>query len=331
MDLDEYEIKSHEEIGELAAQVYQLAALSFALFPGVIQPSSAHRHWYVRRPGMDRHLSKAALHHGRLVSNVFVTLMQMRLGGRLRPVGMIDTVMTHPDHRRRGIARRLLTSAIEGMRETGLAASLLYTIDESVPYRFYRSLGYKPHAPIRYFRRVQPEGVRPVRALRRASPSDDRGLVEFLNERFNDHDGYVPLDEELWLWRRRERPAELPADTYFVGDSGRIVGCITVCQASVVASTHVSGSYVLADLAIGREADPDEVLNALLSAVPPGGEVLVLSASVNVEANKHLAARGFAETVREVGMLLTIDRRLEASLSRPPGRWYVLTESLIGV
>ena len=329
--LGDYEIRSHAEIGELAEQLHQLAALAFTAFPGVIQPSSAHREWYVRRPGMDRDLSTAALHHGQLVGSAFVTVLQMRLGGHLRPVGVVDTVMTHPDHRRRGLARRVLTTAIEGMRERELAASLLYTIDGSIPYRFYQSLDYKPHAPIRYLRRIQPEAMAPASALQLAAPSDDSRLVEFLNACFARHEGYVPLDEHLWCWRRRERPAELPADTYVVQESGRILGCVGLCQAPVVASTHGSASWVLTDLAIASEAVSDEVLTALLSAAPSGAEVLVLSASVNVNANRLLTACGFVETMREVGMLLPIDPQLEATLALPPNRWYVLNESVIGV
>ena len=96
-----YHTRAHRHLGDLAEGIYGLAALAFGQYPGVLRPSRAHRQWYVCRPGMDRDLSRAALYGEQLVGNVFVTRTMMWLGGTLCDVGIIDTVMTHPDHRRR--------------------------------------------------------------------------------------------------------------------------------------------------------------------------------------------------------------------------------------
>ncbi len=327
----EYKITSHAEIGKLATQVHDLARLAFGSYPGVLQPSPAHRAWYVRRPGMEAGLSMAALHHDRLVSSLFVTMVQMRLAGRLRSVGIVDTVMTHPEHRRRGLARRLLAEAIQGMRALGLEASLLYTAADSMPCRFYQTLGYRPHALVYYFRCLRAAASRTALTPRRARPSDREKLVEFLNGYFASHDGYVPLDDALWRWRNLDRPRELPANTYFVQQSGRIQGCLTICRAPVVASAHNSPSYILSNLAIASQADAARILTSLLSPVAALGEMLILSVVADDDTNRLLVAFGFAESATEVGMVLQLDPQLKNALAAPPKRWYVLTESVIGL
>lgn len=331
MTFNDYRIHPHAEIGELASQVYELTRLAFGAYPGVLQPSEAHRAWYVRRPGMDATLSQAALLEGRLVASLFVTVAQLRLGGRLAPVGIVDTVMTHPAHRRRGLARRLLTEAIAGMRARGLSASLLYTLPGSVPFQLYRSLGYRPHAPVHYLHRLQPTTLPVRRTVQRAGPADRPALIAFLNEHHAGHDGYIPIDEALWSWRRVERPPELPAATYLVHKEGTVQGCATLCRAPIVASGAGAASYVITDLALGAASDAAAVLDALLSPIPAGAEARILSAEANGAVNHLLRAAGFRPSGAEVGMVLPLDAEAELALAAPPARWYVLAESVIGV
>ncbi len=157
----DYTLVPHRAIGHLAEQIYALTRLAFGSYAGVLVPSPEHRDWYVRRPGMDADLSVAVLCEGRLVSNVFVTVAALRLGGGLLPAGIVDTVMTHPAHRRQGLARWALETAIAGMRDRGLAASLLYTVAGSMPAALYGSLGYRAQAPVRYYRALPGAHGRP--------------------------------------------------------------------------------------------------------------------------------------------------------------------------
>ncbi len=328
--MEEYRIVPHAEIGALATQVYGLTRLAFGTYTGVLVPSEAHRQWYVRRPGMDGQLSLAALHRGQVVSSLFITVVQMRLAGRLQPVGIVDTVMTHPEHRQRGLARGLLTEAIRRMRERGLAASLLYTVPDSMPYHFYKALGYRPYAPVYYFRRAQPaaKGALP---LRWAGRPDRAAIAGFLNAHFRCHDGYVPIDGALWRWRKGERPQELPADLYVAQEGGRITGCVTLCRAPIVGATEDSYSYVLTDLAVAPGADAQRTLASLLGAIPAGIEAVTLSARADEEDSGMLLAAGFGERGGEVGMVLPLNPGAETDLATPPRRWYVLAESVIGV
>lgn len=321
-----YEIRPHAGVPDLARQAYELTWLAFSSYEGVLTPSAAHTAWYLRRPGMDRKLSRAALHEGRMVSSVYVTVAMVRLGGQLVRTGVIDTLMTHPDHRRRGLARRLLEEAIEAMRAQDLAASLLYTVPGSGPYELYQSLGFRPHAEVAYLCRP------PVAVPQRREPAGLIGraeLMAFLNACFGQHDGYVPLDDDLWRWRREERPAECPALTSTVERDGSLVGSVTFCTGSVVGMG--SPCYVLSDLAIAPDVDASETLAALLVAAPGDAPMLALAATGDHRETEALEAAGFARTGSEVAMVLPLSAQGERAVARPLRRWYVLVESVIGV
>ena len=128
---------------DLVIQLGQLTALAFAEFDGVVQPSPLKTGWYLARPGMDQELSGVAVCEGRIVSNVYVTRLRFPVGGQLLDVGMIDTVMTHPQHRQRGLARRLLKRALSGLRAVGADATMLYTPPGSLPFRIYEKMGFR--------------------------------------------------------------------------------------------------------------------------------------------------------------------------------------------
>jgi ribosomal protein S18 acetylase RimI-like enzyme len=321
-----YEVRPHVAVPDLARQAYELTRLAFSSYEGVLKPSAAHTAWYLHRPGMDRKLSRAALHGRRMVASLYVTVAMVRLGGQLVRTGVIDTVMTHPDHRRRGLARRLLGEAIEAMRAHGLAVSLLYTVPGSGPYELYRSLGFRPHVEVAYLRRpplAGPQRRQPAAPVRRAE------LVAFLNTCFEAHDGYVPLDDDLWRWRREERPAECPALTSTVERDGTLAGSVTFCTGAIVGIG--SPCYVLSDLAIAPGVDASETLAALLAAAPGNAPVLALVATGDCREMRALEAAGFARTGSEVAMVLPLSEEGERAVAQPAKRWYVLVESVIGV
>ncbi len=55
----------------------------------------------------------------------------------------VAMVATHPDYRRRGLARKLVTAAINHAKELGAKLCVLEVLDENEPaYKLYRSLGF---------------------------------------------------------------------------------------------------------------------------------------------------------------------------------------------
>jgi len=57
----------------------------------------------------------------------------------------IATIATHPDHRRQGIARKLLTYALRYMSREGALTSFLEVRETNLPaLEMYREFGYEP-------------------------------------------------------------------------------------------------------------------------------------------------------------------------------------------
>lgn len=82
--------------------------------------------------------TKVICDDGRLVAGLQIFTRRVRLGGEVVWLGGIGSVATHPDYERRGLASRLLRSAIMEMQEREMPLSLLFTGRTS----FYERLGW---------------------------------------------------------------------------------------------------------------------------------------------------------------------------------------------
>ena len=82
----------------------QIADLLLLAFDGGFDGRSFYR--------TRHHLRLVIRHEARIVAHVAVQFRAMRLGGRLVDVGCLAEVSTHPDHRGKGHAARLLQAAI---------------------------------------------------------------------------------------------------------------------------------------------------------------------------------------------------------------------------
>ena len=87
------------------ARMADLAALSFSSFEGVTRPAADNARWYYERPGRNHGRSLIVADGDAPVSNVSVTALRFTVGDSELSVGFVDSVMTHPDHRGRGLAK----------------------------------------------------------------------------------------------------------------------------------------------------------------------------------------------------------------------------------
>ncbi len=79
---------------------------------------------------------------GALLSSC-VCVVVPNLTRNLRPYALIENVVTHPDHRKRGLASRCMERAREIAREAGCYKIMLLTgSKDPATHRFYQSAGY---------------------------------------------------------------------------------------------------------------------------------------------------------------------------------------------
>jgi ribosomal protein S18 acetylase RimI-like enzyme len=79
---------------------------------------------------------------GRLVATCNLTIVPNLTRGA-RPFGVIENVVTHPDFRRRGIAKAVLDRAIETAREAGCyKVMLLSGVSRTGAHALYEKVGF---------------------------------------------------------------------------------------------------------------------------------------------------------------------------------------------
>ncbi|NOZ23142.1 MAG: GNAT family N-acetyltransferase [Planctomycetes bacterium] len=339
-----YEIKTHAEIGDVLQGVIELARTSFAEYEGVIAVDEAFMRWYLTRPGMRPEHCFAAVHAGHIVSNAFVTITKVQFGGEVLDVGMVDTVMTHPEHRRKGLARKVLTAALDFMRTHDLDASQLYTGADSMPQRFYESLGYREYTRVRYYiqdmqqrlnllavRSPNRESARPTGAVRACKSDDVPGLRRFLAQSFQDCDGYLPLNDDLWAWRRERRPNSLPTAMYVLTDDhSEIRGTATLASAPLITDGGTEMMTGILDFAAAEET-ANAFFERIVSIAPSKGALVATSGVANEPFNGLCESCGFTCMALEVAMVNPFSDRARSAVASEPAQWYTATESLIGI
>ena len=328
--MKDYRITDHRDVPGRCRQLSELARLTFGQHAGAIAATQAFTEWYVRRPGMSPDSCSCALVGDEMVANVFVTLQSVQLGGQLLQAGLIDTVMTHPDHQRQGLATTLLARSAEHMRTRGASLSLLYTTPGSPAHRLYKRIGYVDVMGVRYYSR--PPRVAPAAdGVHAAGPDDHAALRLFLDSYFAHHDSYTPTNDALWRWRRLGRPAGYRAKTLVAEDGGSIVATGTMSQATFIRDGKPKPMTSLNDVALERACDPEAAWQALLSRVPDNVDAIFLVPECDAAANGLAEGAGFCQTASEAAMIRPLTDDARRALERPVERWYVVTESVIGV
>lgn len=328
--MDSYAICSHAEVDDpywLRDAIAGLNRLTFGHYDGVIVPSRSFVEWYTARPGMAPQLCQSALVRGELVSSVLVTLVSMLLGGKAVQCGIVDEVMTHPDHRRRGLATALMDRALDAMVSAGAEVSLLYTLETdpaSGPQRLYESLGYCVYERVDRF--VAPSGRPREGAQAPVIPSDDAARAGFAAA-LGGRDGWLDLDDDLWRWRRITRPRDYPVSIHRA--AGGALGALSTGE--LIAGGRPMPFAVLSDLALldGGDAAPD--LAELVGAAPRDVPLTILCPRSDSRLGRLLQRHGFGVFGTELAMLRALTPEMGQRVERTPDGWYVAVESVIGV
>ncbi len=319
-----YRFVTHEEVPRLAEQLAELSNIAFAEYEGAPAVDADFIRWYLQRPGCTPQLCGAALYGDKLVSNVLVALQKINIGGEYVLCGIIDTVATHPEHRRRGLARRLMEMAHERMQAEGAEAAVLYTNPAHHPYQFYQRLGYVTRAQAALLTGPRPRAC-PVYIVRPLLPEEVVAGRELVMAKYARYEGFAQLEENLWRWHREERPASLPA--LFVGAfrAEQLVGAAALAAASVLLTGQQQPVTVVSDIVY----ESQECLRALLAAAPC--ETLMALCDVQAPEHEALQQLGLNSALGEVAMACPFTERARELLRRPPLYWYVMVESVVGV
>ena len=209
-------------------------------------------------------------------------------GGGVELCGMV-----HPEHRRRGIGRRLLTAATDECRRRGVARLLLICERASrsgqafvrTTAAQYRSAELRMRLDLAAFRAQPPAGARLV--LRRAGREDVEPLVRILSASFDDPEDTV----------RARVARDLPdqgGSFVLARLAGEPVGVLRVVDAGRAANIYAFGVLpAYRGRGLGRQ-----ILGATLDALRADGYA---SAGLEVETENANAAAlyrscGFVET-----------------------------------
>jgi len=306
---------THAEGGVTDAQLAVLEARAFGAYDGVIASDSRFIPWYRARPGMDPGGCQAALlTDGTLVASVFLTSISLVVGREALLAAAIDTVMTHPDHRGRGLASALMERTHQAARSRGADLMVLYTAAGSDPQRLYERLGYRVCATLAYWVGAvpHPSPVQPV------SPTGAEALAA-------QPDGFRVYTDADRAWHR----AGPAPRRWFVDpacDGGRP---LSVCYAT--APVRLAGSVRPVSVTCDATAftDGPELRRLLLRA--PGPDVLWLLDEADGPRSRLLASAGLRVVAREVEMILPLTGAARQALARSAGPWYPISESIIGV
>ncbi len=327
--MGDYRFVDHTQVRDLIEQVTILEAVAFAEYEGAPTFDESFTEWYLRRPGSTARLGVAALDDGQMVAVVLVAIQSVQLGGKVLDCGIIDSVATHPEHRRQGLARKLMEMAHEKMRVAGADAGVLYTNPEDHPYEFYRRLGYQTRAICQMM-----EGKRPAEngalMVRAAGAVEHEVIARMLNEFYSAHEGYAPMSAELWEWHKVARPLGMEVLLLVAEADGKPVATCTYAEVPILLKGETVTVAALSDFAYDADAcDGADALMSLLVAAPQGTVVCLVDKEDSL--SEHYREAGFTKVVSEVSMVLPFSKAAHEAMENKSGPWYVMVESVIGV
>ncbi len=339
-----YRIQTHEDLLEtrsthqVAEELNELGNACFQNYDGVIATTPAFRHWFMSRPGMSPASRFVVVHEDRIVSSLLLTMIDLQFGGETMKAGAIDGVATHPEHRRRGLARELLDRALSFMEREQADLGFLYTVPDTAPFRFYETAGYRELVRVRYLRHDERQaGAGSVDTdWRIAAPAgaELEAYPALLNRRFSGHWGYPPMTDELWHWRRVARPRQFPV-TVYTGDrepdqEGDPQLLFSLGQAPIRKGGTKETLVMLNDVSAPGGLTADAV-HAMLAQAPKGVPVIHLCPDTHETDREAFSSAGFRESGLEACLVKPLNNRADRTIRRPPPRWYIVTESVVGV
>ncbi|MFP3904650.1 MAG: GNAT family N-acetyltransferase [Armatimonadota bacterium] len=329
-NMSDYRFVTHTDVPDRVEQVTELNAVAFAEYEGAPVLDEAFTQWYLRRPGSIAERCVAALDPAdEMVSMVLVAIQPLQIGGRVIDCGIIDSVATHPDHRRQGLARRLMEMAHDIMQADGADAAVLYTDPNNYPYEFYQSLGYQTRAMCQLMRGSRRQN-RGTLGLQLMHPPCSAEVAELLDEFYADHEGYARMDGGLFTWHKVQRPEGMEVAILNARIGGQLAATCTYAEIELLLQGSRSAVATISDLAYRPElCDGAEALKSMLAVAPQ--DRLVSICDEEDPLAELYEQMGFTPEVNEVAMVLPFTDAAHQAVAAEGGPWYPMVESIIGV
>ncbi|GBF75927.1 hypothetical protein PA598K_04361 [Paenibacillus sp. 598K] len=127
MIIHSYDYKNHDEY---RASFNRLSKLVFGI---------EFEAWYQKGAWGDRYICHSIVEDGQIISNVSVSKMNLVIQGESKSAIQIGTVMTHPEHRGKGLSKKLMAYVIETYEGT---CDLLFLFANSTVLDFYPKFGF---------------------------------------------------------------------------------------------------------------------------------------------------------------------------------------------
>jgi GNAT superfamily N-acetyltransferase len=105
--------------------------------------------WLKQKMAAGQYMAWFAEANGTVVAGSGLLLIEWppHLIGRSSHRGYILNIYTHPDHRRKGLAKRLTQAAVDWCRANGIEIVFLHASEQGRPV--YESMGFKPGPEMR--------------------------------------------------------------------------------------------------------------------------------------------------------------------------------------
>jgi len=230
-------------------QICELFEICFG--QGGIAPTRSKEEYvwrYFERPKNDDDAVFLVLDDNKIISHVALTFSEMYFGNEKLLIGSIDDVMTHPQYRRKGFAKKLMECAIEYSKSENTDGMILITSLNSIAYKLYRKLEFQDVSifnnffaitnygklfkvlPLRYKLLMIPMAMysktKKCKAEKMVTQKSGKlelyeDIVKTHDKMYNGYAGFTPLTKErfIWLTKNSERTSVflLEKDTETVG------------------------------------------------------------------------------------------------------------------
>lgn len=137
--------------------------------------------WYRAGFWNERYVCCSYVSGSEVVSNVSVNMMDLVVDGKIKKAVQIGTVMTRPDHRKKGLSAKLMNFALN---EYGPKADLVYLFANESAYGFYPGFGFTEAREASFELAPEPRG-KSCPGLRRLDTGCEKDLSTLKRLAFN--------------------------------------------------------------------------------------------------------------------------------------------------